>query len=663
MQIKGDTTSRRATSTSQGSTAKASRARTLPPCDLVLKGGITSGVVYPRAISRLAKSRQIKGVGGTSAGAIAAAFAAAAEYRRRRTDGFEGFERLDRIVADLATRVKGKTRLEGLFQPQKETRLPFALLKFLLTASKLKKLGLFTFLPLGLLWFSVWLGTLLFSGAFQASPSVSQTMEFAAWYVVALILVGLGVKRFVSNLVAVFCRQNYGLCRGYDPRNCCPESPQLTQWIHDELQKTAGLTQSEPLTFAHLEGEAEFLSSIESPVKGLELSPQDRVKLRLVTTSLTHSRPYTLPFQDDRFYFDPIEFRELFPPSVVDWMLENSRAKPITISSEVGEPLELYALPEHGHLPVVVAVRLSLSMPIILSAINLYCRDLAHPDNLPEKVIFTDGGIVSNFPIHFFDEFVPSYPTFGLNLIFAKRELSQVHHLLLGLHNRVFGQIAGERNTIVADMARCLLEHWDRRPGLGGFLEGIYDTARGWKDTTQLRLPGYRDRVQDIYLDPRKEGGIHLSMPPEQIEALAQKGEEAVDHLLAKFSSRDGVASASWKNHVWTRYRITMLLLSQKLQSLRKVLADQEFQELLRSAAHETVGFQFGPENSDNTDWRGDWNATDQPPTHESHLQGIDMAHRATTDLVDFLEKWDCSVFSRSNLPMPLPTIRMVKEV
>ena len=46
--------------------------------DLVLKGGITSGVVYPRAISRLAKNYQIKGVGGTSAGAIAAAFAAAA---------------------------------------------------------------------------------------------------------------------------------------------------------------------------------------------------------------------------------------------------------------------------------------------------------------------------------------------------------------------------------------------------------------------------------------------------------------------------------------------------------------------------------------------------------------------------------------------------------
>ena len=49
----------------------------LPPCDLVLKGGITSGVVYPRAISRLARNYQIKGVGGTSAGAIAAAFAAA----------------------------------------------------------------------------------------------------------------------------------------------------------------------------------------------------------------------------------------------------------------------------------------------------------------------------------------------------------------------------------------------------------------------------------------------------------------------------------------------------------------------------------------------------------------------------------------------------------
>lgn len=53
-------------------------------CDLVMKGGITSGVVYPSAVCELARLYSFKNIGGTSAGAIAAAAAAAAEYGRRQ---------------------------------------------------------------------------------------------------------------------------------------------------------------------------------------------------------------------------------------------------------------------------------------------------------------------------------------------------------------------------------------------------------------------------------------------------------------------------------------------------------------------------------------------------------------------------------------------------
>ena len=47
-------------------------------CDLVMKGGITSGIVYPNAVLALAKQYRLKNIGGTSAGAIAAAVCAAA---------------------------------------------------------------------------------------------------------------------------------------------------------------------------------------------------------------------------------------------------------------------------------------------------------------------------------------------------------------------------------------------------------------------------------------------------------------------------------------------------------------------------------------------------------------------------------------------------------
>ena len=51
-------------------------------CDLVMKGGISSGVIYPLAICELGRTHRISAVGGSSAGAIAAAAAAAAEAGR-----------------------------------------------------------------------------------------------------------------------------------------------------------------------------------------------------------------------------------------------------------------------------------------------------------------------------------------------------------------------------------------------------------------------------------------------------------------------------------------------------------------------------------------------------------------------------------------------------
>ena len=68
-------------------------------CDIVLKGGITSGVVYPLALTALAKEYRFSSIGGASAGAMAAAAAAAAEYGRQT--GQPGFERLAKIPEEV----------------------------------------------------------------------------------------------------------------------------------------------------------------------------------------------------------------------------------------------------------------------------------------------------------------------------------------------------------------------------------------------------------------------------------------------------------------------------------------------------------------------------------------------------------------------------------
>jgi predicted acylesterase/phospholipase RssA len=93
-------------------------------CDLVMKGGITSGVVYPKVVEEVAKRFHLVGVAGTSAGAIAASLAAAAEYKRRKTGSFEGFTQLAGLGEELAR----PGRLLGLFTPDKGTRKLFELL-------------------------------------------------------------------------------------------------------------------------------------------------------------------------------------------------------------------------------------------------------------------------------------------------------------------------------------------------------------------------------------------------------------------------------------------------------------------------------------------------------------------------------------------------------
>src|SRR5579871_214135 len=92
-------------------------------CDLVMKGGVTSGVLYPPAICEIAKTFDLRSIGGTSAGAIAAALAAAAQYRRLtdRVTPEAGYDALSAIPQWLGS----DNHLFGLFTPNAATRTLF----------------------------------------------------------------------------------------------------------------------------------------------------------------------------------------------------------------------------------------------------------------------------------------------------------------------------------------------------------------------------------------------------------------------------------------------------------------------------------------------------------------------------------------------------------
>jgi len=83
---------------------------------------VTSGIVYPYAVLELAKRYRFRSIGGTSAGAIAAALAAAADYARSVRDDPSGFVRLQRHCDELPQ------ILPTLFQPEPRYRRLFAML-------------------------------------------------------------------------------------------------------------------------------------------------------------------------------------------------------------------------------------------------------------------------------------------------------------------------------------------------------------------------------------------------------------------------------------------------------------------------------------------------------------------------------------------------------
>ena len=190
-------------------------------CDLVMKGGITSGLVYPKAVVRFARDYQVRNVGGTSIGAIAAALTAGAEYQRQSQPDPHSYwsGELDQALAqDLAadsdsgnttslstnTGFSGRYTIPndiggdllGKFQPEPETKPLFGYLMRLMTyGSKPGKVVAATFLGL---WIprivAVLVGVLLFGAIRVLDPTAEGRAALAAGAVVAIAVIAIARK-------------------------------------------------------------------------------------------------------------------------------------------------------------------------------------------------------------------------------------------------------------------------------------------------------------------------------------------------------------------------------------------------------------------------------------------------------------------------------------
>lgn len=534
-------------------------------CDLVMKGGITSGIVYPNAVLSLARQYRFKNIGGTSAGAIAAAVAAAAALGDRRRHAGQaveaqvGFPGLATVSAELSRR----GFIYSLFQPAHGARTAYRLLVMLTGKSSLPRkiacllAAVFAIAPLELL------ATLLaLLGIGWLAGGVDGV--WATLLPSLLCAYGAGVLASALRVARVARRNLLGLCSGATQADA--STPALTDWLHDRLQALAGLPADRPLTFGDLH---------QAPRYPGEPAGAQAISLQMITTCVSHTEPRTLPFSAAHFWFVREEFLQLFPASVVDWLVAQAGA-PQHVDGR-----DYYRLVDGEQLPVLVATRMSLSFPLLISAVPLHeparrerrCEPVAESgpardnSNVADSMEgltsggqncgavitafrvcwFSDGGISSNFPIHLFDAALPRWPTFGINLVYPR-------HADAVILSGADGQ--GEQ----AQIERAVFLPTENRQGwqrsyqsiakplaaaeMSGFLFSIVSTMQNWRDVLQARAPGYRDRIVHVSLHG-DEGGMNLDMPQDVLSRIAAKGSVAGERFC----------DFSFANHYWIRWR------------------------------------------------------------------------------------------------------------
>ena len=506
-------------------------------CDLVMKGGITSGVVYPGAITRIAKDFRFRNLGGASAGAIAAVAAAACEYRRNQGDP-AAYDVLDEVQHEIS----GQGFVQSLFQPTAEAKPAFDLALRLVTTTgsltqRLLQAGVLIlkqdrrFLLGAGLAVLAWLGiaVLAIAALVTGGPSGLEIAAAILLGLAALPLAGLIVAAFA---VAAFVRFGtkldhalqdtwWGMCSG-KTEGGQPTDSGLTDWLYQTVQKCAG-NPEKPLTFRDLVG--------DDPANA-------DVNLQLITTDLSSSRPATLPLpeptdEEKPYFFDPEEWRRLFPEAVVQHMVDATADGAVPDPDSGGRML--YPMPGLD-LPIVVAARLSLSFPILLSTIPFWRQD--GPGDRFVQHTMSDGGISSNFPIHYFDSLFPGRPTFGLDLQPWRDE------------SQKFVEMSNEPRRAGFTEVR----------NVGDFFGQILNAARNWRDSLQAELPGYRDRICQIRLTG-EQGGLNLNMPADVVQRLIERGAEAGAEVT-------NPASFDWNKHRITRFQTMMQMLQQSLGQL-----------------------------------------------------------------------------------------------
>lgn len=713
-------------------------------CDVVLDGGVINGVVYPGFLVELARKFHFHGLAGTSVGAIAAALAAACEYSRRygRDTGFnEGLAKMPGELAEWVDEEKSLTRIRSLFQPDPKVwplfnffvdwlgvemkKAPNNLLtqkEENLDGSTFPSASVGTSNPLGWLWDG------FRSAADHLGPSNLQTLIWMLAAAVPVCVMGItspvtagGVwlggflvgtllihplARLLFQVRALYQLEGFGACTGMK----APESklPGLTEWMHEGIQKSAGLPLHSPLTFADL------WAAPGAPSASAHAKESRSIDFRAISTCLSHGRIYEFPQAPDEqptLFFRLSEFKRYFPKDIIDhlrrvsqrvevsqltWLqrqlferrtilardpsrnvlqrdtfAQSAQTSSVALQRAFDEPED----PANGHtdpdlrflpreeMPILVAVRLSMSCPILFACVPMVGinRDAQPEDASLARLWFSDGGIGSNFPIHLFDKAIPRWPTFALRILdIPPRSTSKGAPLRTYLPYQ--HRDGAEDNLLYPLDDGAFTSLTAVKGNRGAFIRlmfSIYTSAKDGHDQSFGRMPDVRNRVVRLYLNRRTGNMLNLKLDPESICNLAlgtgaRSGQNAVRAYLHEVAEQKYDWVSSWTDHRWVRMNMLIHGLreylsgaGQAMNSLGLAGARDQLSLLDQLAQAATKAPLASPSDS-------------EIKLTAKHIEQIQQALQAIQELEEKLSKLDGAL---PYLPAPMPRLQFRPRV
>ena len=467
------------------------------PCDLILEGGVASGVVHPNVVFELARKHRLNAIGATSAGANAGVLAAAAEYARTVRGDPGGFVRMQTICDARAGALGDLFQEEPGFEP---------LMAVLKGRGGLAS-RLFTAFRGPILWgalagFAGGLALAYAGGPGPAPGAFGNQNPIPVLMGLARFAIGLGgaalggivATGIVAARLAVRFNAHLGICTGLTRPGA--EVAAITDWLHESIQQIAfGPAPGKVLTFGDLEGPG---------------APP--VKLRLIASNLSQQKPHTLPETWPEGRYRPAEWAELFPRAILDHLQACTR--------DTGGGTR--SLPAREDLPILVASRMSMSVPGLFRPVPVELADVetarrvrrlsglppSSDDLRPawRRVLFSDGGSTSNFPIHLFDAPLPDWPTYAI-------DFEDLPPGAEGVGRVVILDEAGEPRIRPIGSAAA-------------YFGALFATSQNWNDVLLSLLPIHRDRIARVHL-AAGQGGLNLNMTQDEVLTMMAYGQEA----------------------------------------------------------------------------------------------------------------------------------------